>query len=184
MTRTAAALLALATAIPAMAATPAWQSVAAKSRLNWIARFQGTPVHGSFPRFNVTARLDPASPAGGSLEVTVDTSAARTASADVTRAIRSPQWFNVSAHPKAQFQGTLKRSHGRLQARGTLRLKGTAQSIQFPIAVQRVNGDVHLSGRFQLDRGDFDIGAGKWRSGEMIARQVTVTFSVLLAPSG
>lgn len=168
-------------AAPAFSAPVAWHSVAGSSVIEWTASWQGAPVKGRFQRFTVTGHLDAAHPAGGTLKLVVDTTSVSAASADVTRAIHGAQWFGVDHYPKARFQGTLQGHAGALTLKGTLTLKGHGKALAFPLTLSNEKGGIRMQGDFTLDRTDFGIGSGQWKSGSMIATEVHVHFSVLLA---
>lgn len=183
MTRLLLLVLALSASMPALAAVSRWQSVPGAGQIHWTAHWEGTPVNGGFHTFRVTARLDPAHPATGTLTVHISIASVTTRSPDVAKAIRGPQWFAVASHPQALYKGQLHETHRTLQAEGTLRLKGREHQVTFPLTLKREGGRLLLRGRFELDRRDFDIGSGQWKSGALIARRVAVQFSVPLAPA-
>lgn len=173
-------------AAPALSAPAPWHSVAGSSSIQWTASWQGTPVKGRFKQFTVTGHLDAAHPAGGTLKLVVDTASVSAASTDVTRALHSAQWFGVEHFPKARFQGTLHGDPGALTLKGTLTIKGRDKTLAFPLTLEHGKDGLRLQGDFTLDRTDFGIGSGQWKSGSMIATRVHVHFSVLLArdPAG
>lgn len=171
-------------AAPAFSASTAWHSVAGPSSIRWTASWQGTPVRGQFKDFTVTGHLDAAHPAGGTLELIVDTASVSAASSDVTHALHGAQWFNVNDFPKARFQGTVEGDPGALTLKGTLTLRGHDEALAFPLALSRGKHGLRLQGEFTLDRTAFGIGSGQWESGSMIATRVHVHFSIVLAPDG
>lgn len=169
-------------AAPVFSATTAWHSVAAASSIHWTARWQGTPVRGQFKHFTVTGHVDTAHPAGGTLKLIVNTASVSAASSDVTRALHSAEWLGVADFPQARFTGTLQGAGQSLTLHGTLQLKNREKKLVLPLALKRDNGQLQLQGSFTLDRNDFGIGSGQWRSGSMIATAVHVNFSIRLAP--
>src|SRR3954469_22800596 len=127
----AIALGLLAVALPALAAD--WKSVPAGSKLEIIATFERTPVPGELKAFDARLKgFDPAK-AGGSLEVDIQTASADMNVPDVNREIRGKDWFDVAAHPQAEFRSAALRREGkRYVARGTLSLKGARQTVEVP----------------------------------------------------
>ncbi|MGH8128834.1 MAG: YceI family protein [Gammaproteobacteria bacterium] len=166
---------------PALSTTTSWHSIAAASSIQWTARWQGTPVKGQFKHFSVTGHVDADHPAGGTLKLTVDTASVSAASPDVTRALHSAEWFGIADFPAAQFTGTLEGTPKSLTLQGTLQLKGHSKKLALPLTLTHDNGHLQLQGNFTLERNDFDIGSGQWRSGSMIATTVHVRFSIRLA---
>lgn len=175
-------LLLLAATMPALAATPpTWHSVAGSSTIDWTAHWQGNPVKGGFKQFTIRAQnLVPTHPAGATLSMQLDTTSITASSPDITNALRGAAWFAVKQHPQATFTGTVKHGTNGLKADGRLELKGHQQPLSFPLQVRRKGDGLLLEGHFDLRRTDFGIGAGQWRSGKVVARDVQVRFSVLM----
>ncbi len=167
---------------PAFSATTAWHSLADSSSIGWTARWQGTPVKGQFKRFTVTGHIDAAHPAGGRLLLVVDIASVSVASSDLTRALHGAQWFGVANFPQARFTGGLENESKLLILRGILKLKGHDKKIVFPLELTHKNGDLLLQGKFTLERNDFSIGSGQWKSSSMIAAKVRIRFSIRLVP--
>lgn len=167
---------------PALAAPASWHSLAASSSIDWTASWQGTPVKGQFKDFTVTGHIDAAHPADGTLELVVETGSINAASSDVTRALHGEQWFSVADFPKAQFKGMLKGTPPAMTLQGSLKIKGHEKTLSLPLTLTRQKDQLLLQGNFTLDRTDFGIGTGQWKSGSMIATEVHVHFSILLAP--
>lgn len=183
MTRIIATILALSIAAPASATATHWHSVSSASKLGWTARWEGVPVKGEFPDFQVTGTFDAESPAGGAIEVAVDTRTVDTTSADIIQTIRSKPWFDTGQFPRAHFSGTFAAQSQGLRLSGTLEIKGRRRQVTFPVTLTRRGADrVLLTGGVALDRGDFAIGSGQWQDGSIIAKKVTVDFSVVLVP--
>jgi len=167
---------------PALAAPTPWHSIAASSSIDWTASWQGTPVKGRFKHFTVTGHIDGAHPVGGTLKLVVETASISAASSDVTRALHGEEWFGVADFPQALFEGTLNGTPPEMSLQGDLRIKGHEKKLSLPLTVSRQNNELSLQGNFTLDRTDFGIGTGQWQSGSMIATEVHVHFSIMLAP--
>lgn len=165
---------------PAFAASAKWHSLPDHSAIHWIAKWMGTPVHGGFKKFSVSAQLNPSHLAGGRLVVVVSTVSVYASSPSITQAIHGIQWFDVAAYPRARFIGTLEKRSGRWFVSGTLTIKGVSRHLDFPITVSKKASGIVLSGRLRLERTAFGIGTGQWKNGSMIAIPVTVEFKVLL----
>lgn len=178
-----AAVLLLAAVTPALSTPSVWHDDAARSRLDWIAHWRGTPVKGTFRHFEVTARLDPASPGGGSLTVKVNTGSAATASPDIARAIRGQVWFDAAQYPQAVFSADsiAAQGNGSLLVKGKLELKGREKRLIFPMKLQSRGDQLILTGRLSIDRRHFAVGTGEWSKAAPIAAEVTVDFDVTLS---
>ncbi|MBE7524408.1 MAG: YceI family protein [Burkholderiales bacterium] len=161
-----------------------WRSDPAASRLAIAATFEGASVPGAFRAFDVRLRLDPANPAAGSLEATIQVASADFGIADVNREIVKREWFDALAHPQAVFRSRdlARLDADRFRARGTLTLKGVARPVEFPFTfVVRPDGAA-LEGALVLQRGAFGIGQGEWAATNVIGADVKVNFAVKLVP--
>lgn len=178
---TLAAMLLLA-AGQALSAPSVWHDDPVHSRLDWTAHWRGTPVKGTFEHFEVSARLDPTSPGGGTLTVQVDTASATTTSPDITRAIHGQAWFDVAQYPRAVFDSDSIVAQGgdSLLVKGSLKLKGRQRRLSFPMKLEREDDQLVLAGTLSIDRRDFAIGTRQWSKTSPIAAAVTVDFDVTL----
>jgi len=184
--RTAFVLAALLVGLVATAASAHaadWKSVPAGSKLEIVASFEKTPVPGEFKKFDAALKgFDPAKPAGGSLEVVIDVTSADLGVADVNREIRGKDWFDMAAHPKAEFRSTEVRRYGsRYVARGTLALKGAQQPVEVPFTWTPSGDGATMEGEFTVKRGAFGIGTGEWAATDTIGADVKVRFKVRMA---
>ena len=183
MTKALALVVLLAAAAAAHAAD--WKSAPAGSKLEIVASFEKTPVPGEFKKFDVALKgFDPAK-AGGSLEVVIDVASADMGVADVNREIRGKDWFDMAAHPRAEFHSSeIRREGNRWVARGTLALKGAKQPVDVPFAWTPSGDGATMEGEFAVKRGAFGIGAGEWASTDTIGADVKVRFKVRMAKGG
>jgi polyisoprenoid-binding protein YceI len=183
--RAALVALVLASSVHAAAAAD-WRAVAGTSRLMFVATYERTPVPGTFRTFDVRLRLDPAAPADGALDVTIDIASATMQSADIDAAIAGRDWFDAARFPRAEFHATSIRqvSDGRFVASGTLTLKGTAQPLEVPFTWSANAAGATMDGEFVVERARFRIGEGEWANSATIGPQVTVRFRVTLRAAG
>jgi polyisoprenoid-binding protein YceI len=171
--------LLVALALPAGAAD--WKMSAAESRLDFAATFERAPAPGVFRKFDVRMRFDPARPAGGTLDVTIDIPSADMSSADVNKAIAGPDWFDFARFPKAEFHSTEIRPEGAgYVARGMLSLKGARQPVEVPFSWKAWADGATLDGEFTVKRSAFSIGTGEWKATDVIGPVVKVKFHVLM----
>ncbi|HEY6864517.1 MAG TPA: YceI family protein [Burkholderiales bacterium] len=179
--------LALVALLAAAAAAHAadWKSVPAGSKLEIVASFEKTPVPGEFKQFDARLKGFDPQKGGGSLDVVIQTASADMGVADVNREIRGKDWFDMAAHPKAEFHSSeIRREGNRWIARGTLALKGAKQPVDVPFAWTPSGDGATMEGEFTVKRGAFGIGAGEWASSDTIGADVKVRFKVRMAKGG
>lgn len=178
------AATATATAAGPTGATQSWKFQQSGSTLTFVFEQAGAATEGRFGQFSATL-LQPIEPAArGTLSVTVDL--ASLASGDTQRdtLLRGADLFDVAKHPKAQFKvARLAPSQkGRLTLDGVLTLRGVSKRLSIPATLQPdVNAKprtVILQGETTLNRLDFGIGQGEWKSTEWVANAVKVRFTL------
>ena len=172
--------------VPAASHAADWRSDPAGSKLEFIATFEGSPVPGAFKDFDAHLRLDPDSPATGSLAVTIKVASADMSIADVNREIATKGWFDYAGFPQAEFRSEeMRRVAGdRYTARGTLSLKGARQAVEVPFTFAGSGNAATIEGELTLKRGAFGIGTGEWTATDVIGADVKVRFKVKLVKSG
>lgn len=166
--------------LPVWAAPTHWVAKPGAGKITFTAYWNGSPIKGQFPEFQLTAKLDSEHPKDGVIKLVIDTPKLRTQSADITQAIRGEAWFNVKKFPHASFKSTAispQAGNDALQLTGRLHIKGHEKTVSFPISIQ-INGDtLKLSGKVRLNRTDYAIGAGEWSSPSIIAHEVDINFA-------
>ncbi len=107
--------------------------------------------------------------AGGSLKFEVDMAStvadfkAPTAwSKKLEEHLKSPDFFNVAAHPKSTFvskeiKAGAPAGKGTHTVTGTLTIRGTAKDVTFPATIKLDNGKVDASTEFSINRKDFGL---------------------------
>ena len=166
------------------AATQAWQFQPAGSNLAFVFEQAGAATEGRFAV--ITAQfLQPIEPtAQGMLAVTIDIASLSTGDGQRDTLLREAALFDVAKHPRAQFKvARLAASReGRLILDGVLTLRGVSKRLRIPATLQpdvtAKPRTVILQGETTLNRLDFGIGQGEWKSTEWVANAVKVRFAL------
>lgn len=147
-------------------------------RLTFQAAYSGTPVQGSFGKWDADIVFSPEDLANSRIKVTVDLASVNTADGERDEMLRSGSFFAAATHPRATFAATriTARGAGRYVANGTLSLHGQ----QRPLALNfdlKIDGDVaSASGSARLNRLSYGVGSGEWATTDPIADAVLITF--------
>lgn len=168
----------------APAAPDAWQGDQDTGSLQFVASQAGARFTGGFRTFSVRFDFDPAHPAGGSLDVTVELESADTADAERDGILKGAEFFWTDRHPRARFHASRFRREGeRWRAHGELSLRGIAQPVAVLFTLDRKPRQLGMTGTATLRRLEFGVGQGEWATTEWIGDEVEVRFDLELYPS-
>ena len=132
--------------------------------------FVGSKVTGSHPggfkTFSATVDPKDGKVEGGSVSVEIEIDSMFSDSEKLTGHLKSADFFDAAAHPKATFQsseikagGTDGHSHTVV---GNLGLHGVTKKITFPASIAMEGGKVTVKSEFSINRKDFEMAyAGK-----------------------
>lgn len=168
----------------ASAASDAWQGDQNAGSLQFDATQAGAKFTGGFRKFTVHFDFDPAGPAGGSLDVTVDLKSADTADAERDEILKGVEFFRSDRHPQARFHARRFRREGeRWRADGELTLRGITQPVAVLFMLDGQPRQLGMKGTATLRRLDFGVGQGEWATTEWIGDEVEVRFDLELTPA-
>lgn len=181
--KSAIATLLLAASLAPASATD-WVARPELSSLRFSGSSQGESFEGSFARFTPRIRFDPAAPAEARFDVTIELASADTRNAERDETLHGSDFFDVTGHPQARFvaDGVVATGTG-FEARGELELRGIRRPVTLAFAWTALTDGARLEGSATLDRTDFDVGGGDWADPDMIAHEVTVATTLVLAPA-
>jgi polyisoprenoid-binding protein YceI len=169
----------LAGSVSAQAAT--WTIDTAKSHLGFTGSENGAPFTGHFGKFSGTIVFDPANPATGHADVTIETGSAATGDPQKDGALPGSDWFAVDRYPAAHFVATGFKANGSgaYEAVGTLTLRGIAQPMTLPFTLAISGKTAKADGSVPLIRTKFGVGQGAWSTAQYVALQVSVAFDII-----
>jgi len=161
----------------APAATP-WR-VQAGGKLGFRADYSGTPVEGSFKRWDADIVFDPEDLPGSSISVTIDLASVDSADSDRDNMLTSDSFFDVATHPRARFRSSriTHRDGNAYRAAGTLSFHGQSKPLTLDFTLDIKGDDAKAAGSAALSRTAFGVGSGQWASTDDIKDAVAVTFS-------
>jgi polyisoprenoid-binding protein YceI len=179
----AAALWAAGVAALLVAGAANAQLDAAQSTLVAVSRQMGVAVQGSFTKFSAQIEFDPAKPAGGSAQITVDTNSYDLGDATYNDSVRGPEWFDAKAFPQATFVSTsiVPTAPNQYRVNGNLTIKGHTQSVAVPVVLTQQGATQTFDGTLPIHRLAFDIGTGEWKDTSVVADEVLIKFHIVVA---
>jgi polyisoprenoid-binding protein YceI len=142
----------------------------------------GAESQGAFGQFATELAWDAANPASGSLKVTVQTGSLDTQDKDRDDALRGGDLFDVQQYPTARYMANsfAKRADGGLEAVGQLTLRGVTKPLRLPVTLKTAANGIELSGEVTINRLDFGVGQGEWKSTEWVGDAVKLQYHVPL----
>lgn len=161
-----------------------WRADPAASRLTFIGTQAGSPFEGSFERFSATISFDDSDLPASKAAVSIDMASVRTGNAQRDDAVKGQDWFDVAAHPKAQFETKTFRRVGdnRYEADAVLTIRNVSKPVVLPFALTKVGDATRAAGDLVIDRTGFGVGQGQWASAQLVAHEVTIRFDLLASP--
>ena len=178
---TAAALVAMMSATPAMAAD---YVQAPGSTLVFASKYDGEVFTGKFAGFTTTMSFDPARLATSKLDVVIPLTGTSTGNGDRDSTLASADFFNIAKFAQARYTATKFRALGGNQyaADGNLSLRGVSKPVVLTFTWTPGAQPV-LAGKATVKRLDFGVGTGDWADTGSIPNEVAVSTKVVLKPA-
>jgi polyisoprenoid-binding protein YceI len=174
-------LLAALLAAPWAAAYPDCRAVnPARAQVSFELEQAGAPFRGSFKRFGGEVCL--ADSRVTRIDVWLDPASVDAGLPEIDAALKGGDFFAVDRYPRATYSSTsISQKDGEQVARGTLTIKGNSRALDAAFRVQRIGGDVVLSGTLTVNRLDYGVGTGDWSNTQWLGAVVKVAFRAALA---
>jgi len=133
----------------------------ANSNVDFVAAKVTRSHNGSFKQFSGTIDLLNSDPLQSIVSVTIETASVVTDEPDLTKHLQTPDFFDVTKYPKANFVSTKIESNAANGATHTITgnfdLHGIKKSISFPATVQVGPTNVSVNAEFAINRKDFGL---------------------------
>jgi polyisoprenoid-binding protein YceI len=156
---------------------------AAQSRLEFVGVQAGAEFKGVFHKFTASVDFAPDALASSRIDVQIDMNSVDTKDKDRDTTIRGKDVFDVSHNPTAHYvTKTITKTATGFAAVGALTLRGVTKDVPIEFQFAPADGGAKLSGSAKLNRLDFGVGQGEWKSTETIADAVKINFSLVLKP--
>ncbi|MEA3141248.1 MAG: hypothetical protein QOK23_3417 [Gammaproteobacteria bacterium] len=172
----AAAVMAAGTGGPRYGADPQ------QSRLEFTGVQAGAEFKGVFHKFTATVDFAPDALPSSRIDVQVDLNSVDTMDKDRDATIRGKDIFDVAHQPTAHYlTKSITKTPAGFSAVGSLTLHGVTKDVPIDFQFQD-SGQPKLTGSAKLNRLDFGVGQGDWKSTEWIGDAVKISFSLVLKP--
>ncbi|QCP50976.1 YceI family protein [Trinickia violacea] len=155
----------------------------AKSTITATSKQMNVPVEGTFKKFSAQVSFDPAKPAAGSAQITVDTGSYDLGDPSYNDQVAGKDWFDAKTYPTATFVSSAIAPVGGTQfnVTGKLTIKGKSQTLTVPVTVTQQGATQVFDGTLPIKRLQFDIGTGEWKDTSTVADEVAIKFHLVTA---
>ena len=150
------------------------------SKITFVASKVTGSHHGGFEKFS--GAIDYAGqPEKSHVTITIDTSSVTTDTPDLTKHLKTADFFDVAKYPQAKFESTVIKAGGEKGAThtvtGNLQLHGVTKSITFPATIVVSPSVITVDSTFSINRKDFGINyAGA--ADNLIRDEVVLTLNI------
>jgi polyisoprenoid-binding protein YceI len=150
------------------------------SQITFVASKVTGSHNGSFKKFSGMINFS-GQPETSSVSITIDTNSVETDTPDLTKHLKTPDFFDVAKYPEATFVSTTIKPGGASGAShtvtGNLTLHGVTKAITFPATIAVTSGAINVDSTFSINRKDFGINyAGA--ANNLIRDEVVMTLKV------
>ena len=185
---TAAVLLCSAAALmssSAAAGAAGYTADTEQSRLEFVGVQAGAEFKGVFHKFAANVDFAPDALAGSRIDVQIDMNSVDSKDKDRDTTIRSKDIFDVAHNPTAHYvTKTITKTAAGFSAVGSLTLRGVTKDVPIDFQFVPAAAGAKLTGGAKLNRLDFGVGQGDWKSTDTVGDAVKINFSLVLKPKG
>jgi polyisoprenoid-binding protein YceI len=172
---------------PVAAAAPVrWQIDATHSELTFRIRHLVSRVRGQFNTWGGTITADPASLAGGSVSVDIQTASIDTNNERRDTHLRSADFFDAANHPTITFRSTRVEANGRaLRVHGDLTIRGVTKPVVLEGEMLEVGGTagrrrIGFEAETEINRMDYGVAWNRAAEGGGVVLGDEVTISIAI----
>lgn len=143
----------------------------------------GVPVDATFTKFHASIDFDPARPASGNAQFTIDVASLDLGDAEYNQEILKPAWLDAARFPTATFTSTSMKSLSptQIEATGKITIKGITRDVRFPVTVKDGTKTRSYDGVVRIHRTDFKVGTGEWEATDVVADEVVIKVHAVTA---
>jgi polyisoprenoid-binding protein YceI len=154
-----------------------------QSKLEFAGMQAGAEFKGVFHKFTAGVDFAPDALAASRIDVQIDMNSVDSMDKDRDTTIRGKDIFDVAHMPTAHYvTKTISKTAAGFSAVGALTLHGVTKDVPIDFQFTQASGGAKLAGTAKLNRLDFGVGQGDWKSTEWVGDAVKISFSLVLKP--
>jgi polyisoprenoid-binding protein YceI len=154
-----------------------------QSKLEFYGVQAGAEFKGEFHQFTGSVQLSPDALASAVIDVQISMNSLDSQDKDRDQTMRSTDIFDVAHFSTAHYvTRSIAKTVAGYTAQGSLTLRGVTKDVPIEFRFSPAAGGAKLEGTAKLNRLDFGVGQGDWKSTEWVANAVKISFSLGLKP--
>lgn len=155
----------------------------AQSRLEFTGVQAGAEFKAVFHKFTANVDFSPDALASSRIDVQIDMNSVDSLDKDRDTTMRGKDVFDVAHDPTAHYTTKIiARTATGYSAAGSLTLHGVTKDLPIEFQFTPSGTGAKLSGSAKLNRLDFDVGQGDWKSTDTVGNAVKISFALVLKP--
>ena len=167
----------------AAAAVASYTTASDQSRLEFVGVQAGAEFKGVFQKFTANVDFAPEALANSRIDVQIDMNSVDSMDKDRDTTMRGKDVFDVAHNPTAHYlTKSITKTAAGYSAVGALTLRGVTKDVPIEFQFSPGAAGAKLTGTARLNRLDFGVGQGDWKSTETIGDAVKINFSLVLKP--
>jgi polyisoprenoid-binding protein YceI len=176
-------VIAAATLAAAAGGAASFTADAQQSRLEFTGVQAGADFKGVFHKFTAGVEFSPDALATSRIDVQIDMNSVDSMDKDRDTTMRGKDVFDVAHNPTAHYvTKSISKTAAGFAAIGALTLRGVTKDVPIEFQFAPAGAGAKLSGSAKLNRLDFGVGQGDWKSTETVGDAVKINFALVLKP--
>ena len=153
----------------------------AASRLEFSGMQAGAEFKGTFHKFTAAVAFSPDALSSSHIDVQIDMGSSDTKDADRDQTMRGAEMLDVAHFPTARYSThRFTKTADGYSAEGALTLRGITKDVRINFQFTAGTAAGRLEGAAKINRLDFGVGQGEWKSTEWVGGEVKVAFFLAL----
>ncbi len=163
-----------------------WAIVSSESSVEFKGNVYGKDFTGMFPNFHGTIIFDPDNLTESSVEIFIELNEVETGDVERNNNLLGGEWFSVNEFPQAIFKSLAfeEGEEGKYIVIGNLTMRGVTMPITMPFSLEikpdkEMGKRALMRGQVQLNRLNYDMGAGEWEDPSIVGVDIPVMVNVV-----
>ena len=157
-----------------------WTVDKSASSISFSSEMNGEAFTGHFGNFTADIQFDPSHVSDARIHVSIDMTSADANDEERNDALPGKEWFSAKKFPSAVFNSNSVKAtlDDQFEAAGALTIRDVTKPLILPFRLEIVDGIAHATAQTSIDRSDFGVGTGVWKSEDWVAHKVEINIKI------